>query len=71
MKERHYADWCSQPLPALDGKTPLEAVQGKRTRQRVQALLADMERHESGAPPDERFDVGRLRRELGLESTRG
>lgn len=66
MKERHYADWADQPLPALGGKTARQAVRTARGRERVDALLKDIEHSEARLPLAERFDVSALRRSLGL-----
>ena len=66
-KERHYADWIDQPLPALRGQTPREAVRTKAGRERVDVLLKEMENHESRLAEGARFDFGRLRAELSLE----
>jgi hypothetical protein len=66
FKEKHYATWPDVPLPALDGQTPREAVEGGRGRARVAALLEELERGEATVPPAQRFDVGRLRKDLGL-----
>ncbi|MBI5281082.1 MAG: SEC-C domain-containing protein [Candidatus Solibacter usitatus] len=67
--ERHYAEWPDTRLPALDGKTPREAVKTKGGRSRVVELLRDfengMERRRLEGEPH--YDVGKLRRELGLE----
>ena len=49
FKRRHYADWPDQPLPALDGKTPREAVQTVGGRGVVDVLLKGMENLEQRA----------------------
>lgn len=66
FKERHYAGWLDEKLPALNGKTPREAVRAKTSRQRVHLLLKDIEDHEARLPESERFDCSKLRRELEL-----
>ncbi len=67
FKQRHYADWPDHPLPALNGKTPREAVGSKKGRAEVDTLIKNMEnneaRHTQGAP----FDFSDLRRDLGLD----
>ena len=65
-KEAHYADWANQPLPALSGLTPRLAVSRPAARVQVDLLLKELEYLEGGVPATERFDVTRLRRELGL-----
>lgn len=67
LKERHYADWLDQPVPALDGKTPRAAARTKRGRAQVDLLLRQLEHLESRLPAAERFDVSGLRTRLGLE----
>lgn len=66
-KERHYATWPDEPVPALQGRTPREAVQTREGRRRVDALLRDLELHEAKWPEAERFDFEILRRELGVD----
>ncbi len=41
MKERHYADWPDEPLPALGGQTARQVVRTKIGRERVDELLKD------------------------------
>jgi hypothetical protein len=66
FKEKHYADWADQPLPALEGRTPREAVRTKAGRGSVDVLLKDCENHEARIPEGQRFDFSGLRRDLGL-----
>jgi hypothetical protein len=45
---RHqYADWADQPLPALDGKTPREAIQTPEGLEQVKFLLHTYEHGEA------------------------
>jgi hypothetical protein len=44
---QHYADWADQPLPALDGRTPREAIQNPDGLERVKFLLHTYEHGES------------------------
>jgi hypothetical protein len=67
FKRRHYADWPDHPLPALDGKTPREAVQTAGGRGAVDVLLKEMENHEQRAGDGASFDFSQLRSDLGLE----
>jgi hypothetical protein len=67
VKAKHYADWADHPLPALDDKTPREAVRTKAGREQVDLLLKDCENHEARLPEGQRFDFSSLRQELGLE----
>ena len=66
FKDKHYADWADQPLPALKGLTPRQAVGTRAGRQSVDLLLKDCENHEARIPEGQRFDFSGLRRELGL-----
>lgn len=63
---RPEADWTDVALPGLGGRTPREAVRSADGRREVDVMLKDMERTESRQPEAQRYDVGRLRRELGL-----
>ena len=67
VKEAHYHDWIDQPIPALGGKTPRAAARSAKSRQSLDLLLRDIENHENRLPERARFDVGRLRKELGME----
>jgi len=67
--ERHFATWPDTPIPALDGKTPRQAVKSAAGRSKVSALLRDFENGEehkrrAGEPY---YEIARLRAELGLE----
>jgi hypothetical protein len=66
FKHRHYQEWADHPLPALNGKTPREAIRTASGRSVVETLLKHFENHEEHAPPDVRFDFNSIRRELGL-----
>jgi len=68
FKARHYADWADQPLPALAGRTPRDAIRTARGRKEVELLLKDMENHEARLAPGEEFDFGMIRRELELDA---
>jgi hypothetical protein len=65
-KEKHYAEWTDSPLPALDGRTPREAVRTKEGKSRVDLLLKECENHEARLPKDEQFDFSSIRKKLGL-----
>jgi len=66
-KQRHYADWVDHPLPALEGKTPREAVRSPQGRTAVDVLLKDMENREQRSSQGPPFDFGEIRRRLGLK----
>lgn len=67
FKQRHYADWLDEPIPALGGKTPREAVRTAAGRARVDVLLKEIENTEQRMADGAVFDVSGLRRELGLD----
>ncbi len=66
FKERHYADWIDQSLPALRGRTPRAAAHTATGRAELEALLKHMEHGENQLPPAERYDFATIRRTLGL-----
>ena len=45
MFSRHWEGWVDQPIPALEGKSPREAVKTAEGREAVEALLKDNERN--------------------------
>jgi len=66
-KQRYYATWPDQVIPALGDKTPRQAVRSRRGREDLALLLKEIENHEAHQPAASRFDVNVLRRELGIE----
>ncbi|MGZ0020319.1 MbcA/ParS/Xre antitoxin family protein [Nitrosomonas sp. wSCUT-2] len=67
MRE-HYRQWPHEKLPALNGKTPLQAIKTEDGREMVEALLRDFElsNADSNLPVDSSiFDE--LRERLGLK----
>lgn len=67
FKERHYAAWLDESIPALRGMTPREAAKSPVGREMLLQLLKEMEYSEAGLPERERYDFSRTRRRLGLE----
>jgi hypothetical protein len=61
--------WCDEEIPALDGKTPREAVRTKRGREKVIELLKGQEHSTQRMPGGDRVDFGAAHRELGLDDT--
>jgi len=59
-------------LPALDGKTPMEAVRDPDGKEQVEALLRQFERdmESQGQPGIAREDLALLRKKLGLAGIR-
>jgi hypothetical protein len=43
---RAYANWCDEPIPALGGKTPRQAIGSPAGLERVQGLLREYASHE-------------------------
>jgi len=44
--QRTYANWCDEPIPALDNKTPRQAIQTSAGLERVKGLLRSYESNE-------------------------
>ena len=64
---RHLEErWLADSIPALGGQTPREAA-GSERRGDLIALLDDYEWADRRSPSPMAMDLGRLRRELGLE----
>ena len=66
FKQRHYGEWTDHPIPALQGKTPREAIRPAQGRTAVEVLLKDFENREQRSPPEARFDFAEVRKDLGL-----
>ncbi|MGZ3745948.1 MAG: hypothetical protein ACXWRE_01360, partial [Pseudobdellovibrionaceae bacterium] len=68
MNEGHWKAWPMTPLPALKGKTPVEAVKTKDGRAMVDALLTQFERSAERTPmPGQTVETfQKLRERLGL-----
>jgi hypothetical protein len=69
VMEDHYSGWPDTALPALDGKTPRQAVKTAKGRRIVREVLKLIENGEEwkrqrGEPF---FDVGKIRADLGLD----
>jgi len=61
----HYQAWPKMKLPALDGKTPLQAMKSPEGREMVEALLLDMEQRSKAGPGLDREILAELRATLG------
>jgi SEC-C motif len=67
LQRRHYENWPEVALPALNNKTPLEAVRDGDGREMVEALITQFERDASRMPvPPDPSVFANLRRRLGL-----
>jgi hypothetical protein len=69
LQRRHHESWPEIPIPALNGRTPLQAVKDPDGREMVEALIAQFERS-GGRPqvPASPDVFAELRRRLGLKS---
>ncbi len=69
VMQRQVESWIHQKIPALGGRTPLEAVRDPDGKEMVEALLLDWERRDERDvfPNQIRPDIGALRRLLSLE----
>jgi hypothetical protein len=66
----HYRTWIDTALPALDGRTPRQAANDSDGRNKVEALVQQIERGNQQIHPAADASIARmLRRELGLEAT--
>jgi hypothetical protein len=66
-KRQHYESWPDHAIPALGDQTPREAMKTRHGKDRVGALIREMEFHEARLPVAERADFSVLRKTLGLE----
>jgi SEC-C motif/Protein of unknown function (DUF2384) len=67
QKTIHYESWLDTPIPALGGRTPIEAARSIVRRRALVSLLKEVENHEARQPAAIRYDVNILRRALGVE----
>jgi hypothetical protein len=59
--------WISKKLPALGGRTPLQAVKNPDLKEVVESLLLDFERHAATSyPPGTAPDFSAIRKRLGV-----
>jgi hypothetical protein len=64
--------WISKKLPALGGRTPLQAVKDPNLREIVESLLLDFERHAATSyPPGTAPDFSAIRKRLGVPVRNG
>jgi hypothetical protein len=66
FKQRHYADWLDQSIPALGGLSPREAVRSPEGCAAVDLLLKDMENQEQRWSSEAAFDFSQVRRALQI-----
>ncbi len=67
QQEYYLKDWISSRIPALNNKTPLQAVKTKEGRLQLEVLINRMEGM-NNVQPDylPRMDMNLLRQKLGL-----
>ncbi|OGQ23605.1 MAG: hypothetical protein A3I05_02595 [Deltaproteobacteria bacterium RIFCSPLOWO2_02_FULL_44_10] len=65
--EKHYEQWPDTPLPALQGKTPREAVNSRSGKKEVESIVKMMENRSGDEENDLFYDFNKLRRTLGLQ----
>jgi hypothetical protein len=64
--KRHYEAWMDEALPALKGQTPREAVRTKVGKEKVAALIQEIERLGRGMAGYDPSIADDLRRGLGI-----
>ena len=64
--QQHIESWIDERIPALNGKTPRQAVKTKAGRDKVVAMLRDQENSMQRQPGGELVDFTRVYRALGL-----
>jgi hypothetical protein len=64
--QQHIDSWIDEHIPALNGKTPRQAVQTKAGRAKVLAMLKDQENTMQRQLGGQQVDFARVYRELGL-----
>ncbi|MGC1523881.1 MAG: hypothetical protein WA803_20245 [Steroidobacteraceae bacterium] len=63
----HFERWVTEKIPALNGRTPLEAVRDPEGREKVMALVIEAERSARRMkPPVDPVTLRRVRERLGL-----
>lgn len=69
IMEQHYLRWVDEKIPALDGKTPKEAVLTPEGQVQVSNLINDWENMQLREPNTQfPFDFNKLRSVLGIEN---
>jgi hypothetical protein len=67
--ETVYLEWAEQACPALSNQTPRHVMGSAPGREKIAALIAEMERHDLGLRRVGRtaFDYNKLRAHVGLD----
>lgn len=66
MLRAHYETWPDKELPALDGKTPRQAIKTKDGIEKVDALLLHLERSHENGPALPEDIIKKMRQQLNL-----
>lgn len=66
MSRRHWEAWLDTRVPALGNKTPRQAARTARGRERLEALLAEFDRHTTDGPSRVGAPTAAIRAALGL-----
>jgi hypothetical protein len=67
----HWRQWADEPIPALNGQTPRQAVTTADGREKVEALLRDAELSQKRGFAFQTGGIDRVRKELGIHSDAG
>ena len=68
IMEQQFMDWIDKEIPALENKTPKEAVKTIEGREKIINLINDWENSQLRFPnPQFHFEFNKLRRALGIE----
>ncbi|MFC1808324.1 SEC-C metal-binding domain-containing protein [Candidatus Omnitrophota bacterium] len=66
-EDYYHNDWMRQKIPALDYKTPTQAVKTESGRQKLEDVLTFIDRSQRAMPDDpHKVDINGLRKRLGL-----
>jgi len=70
VMQKQVESWIHQKIPALGGRTPMQAVRDPDGKEMVEALLLDWERRDERviSPNQIGPDIGAIRRLLNLPS---
>ena len=67
LYRQHLEAWIDTRVPALGNRTPRQVSGTPRGRERLEALLAGIARHERTDRPARAEAMAELRRQLGLD----
>lgn len=69
MAKSHWDDWFDMSIPALEHQTPRQAAKTPEGRERLEALLLQIERMNAQKQQDDPFraDINLIKTTLGLE----